>query len=143
MDMLINILAFLIVLLLYFVPSLVAIARGHVNTQAIAAANFLFGWTIAGWGIALVWALTVSGVAPAASAAQAPIAAGKAGKLARILCWAALALFVVMLAIAIYTKTLWDPSRLGGKGTGKPAVEGAGPPVKTGVPVPANELFGE
>ena len=45
-------------LILYFVPLLIAIARWHRDTVAIGLLNYMFGWTIFGWGIALAWALT-------------------------------------------------------------------------------------
>ena len=47
-----------LVLLLYFVPSVVANARSHRNTAAIVTLNILLGWTLLGWIIALIWALT-------------------------------------------------------------------------------------
>jgi hypothetical protein len=42
-------------LLLYFVPSIVACRRK--NRAAIFVTNLLFGWTMLGWGIALIWAV--------------------------------------------------------------------------------------
>jgi len=45
-------------LAVYFVPSIVAVTRGHWNRTAIFVLNLLLGWTFVGWGIALVWALT-------------------------------------------------------------------------------------
>jgi len=48
----------LIGLAIYFIPSLVARARGKRNRRAIYALNLLAGWTIGGWIGALVWALT-------------------------------------------------------------------------------------
>lgn len=129
--------------LLYFVPTLLAYARGHANTLALAATNLIFGWTGTGWGIAFVWALmTPGGIAGPVAAVPAPQPT-RLRKLSRVLCWVALAVFIIMLALALYTRTLWDPSRLAGKGGGKPAAESAAPPVPTGVPVPADELFGE
>jgi Superinfection immunity protein len=43
---------------LYFLPSIVADKRNHNNTSAINLLNLLFGWTLLGWGIALIWANT-------------------------------------------------------------------------------------
>lgn len=50
---------FLIVLALfvYFLPTI--IGSGKRNAFAIFAANVFFGWTVIGWFIILVWALTV------------------------------------------------------------------------------------
>ena len=43
---------------LYMFPTIVAAARGKDNGLAIAALNFLLGWSFIGWVVALVWALT-------------------------------------------------------------------------------------
>jgi hypothetical protein len=44
---------------LYFLPTLVAYQGRHHNVAAICTLNFLLGWTLLGWIIALVWAMTV------------------------------------------------------------------------------------
>jgi Superinfection immunity protein len=44
-------------LVLYFVPSLVAVAHSSSKPAAIFFVNAMFGWTVAGWIAALVWAL--------------------------------------------------------------------------------------
>lgn len=43
---------------LYFVPSIVANNRGHLSTGAIFIFNLFLGWTFLGWVLALVWSLT-------------------------------------------------------------------------------------
>jgi len=49
--------AFVIVaLLIYFLPSLVGYKKKNAN--AILILNLLLGWTLLGWVVALVWALT-------------------------------------------------------------------------------------
>lgn len=45
-----------IALWLYFLPTVVAAARGHGDVLAIFVLNLLFGLTFIGWGLALVWA---------------------------------------------------------------------------------------
>jgi hypothetical protein len=47
----------LLVLTLYFIPSIVAISNKR-QVAAIIALNVLLGWTLIGWIVALVWALT-------------------------------------------------------------------------------------
>ncbi|MBV8207850.1 MAG: superinfection immunity protein [Acidobacteria bacterium] len=42
---------------LYFLPAIVAFARGKGDALAILALNFFLGWTAIGWVIALIWAL--------------------------------------------------------------------------------------
>ena len=43
--------------ILYFLPAIIAFARGKRDAGAILVLNFLLGWTAIGWVIALVWAL--------------------------------------------------------------------------------------
>lgn len=45
-------------IVLYFLPWMIAANRGHHNAGAIAALNFFLGWSVIGWVIALVWALS-------------------------------------------------------------------------------------
>jgi hypothetical protein len=45
-----------ILILLYFLPTLVAGIRAVKNGAAIFVLNLFLGWTFVGWVIALVWA---------------------------------------------------------------------------------------
>ncbi len=45
-------------LALYFVPALLASSRNHPRSQAIWVVNVLVGWTVVGWVVCLVWALS-------------------------------------------------------------------------------------
>ena len=49
---------FVVIILTYFFPAIIAIVRGKRNRGAIFALNLLAGWTFIGWVAALVWALT-------------------------------------------------------------------------------------
>lgn len=42
---------------LYFLPSIIALARSKRDTVSILLLNLFLGWTAIGWVIALVWAL--------------------------------------------------------------------------------------
>lgn len=42
----------------YFAPSIQAFQREHTNAAAIFALNFILGWLLIPWVIALVWALS-------------------------------------------------------------------------------------
>lgn len=57
-----EILAFILMLgtllLVYFLPSVIANARKHRNLAAIIGLNAVAGWTVLGWIVAFVWALT-------------------------------------------------------------------------------------
>lgn len=48
----------LIVLFVHFLPSYVAFSRFHPARWAILLVNIFFGWTLIGWVITLVWALS-------------------------------------------------------------------------------------
>jgi hypothetical protein len=50
-----HVVAFVVVLVLYFAPALVARYRGHHNYRPVFLTNLFFGWTIAGWAVALIW----------------------------------------------------------------------------------------
>jgi hypothetical protein len=47
-----------IIVIPYFLPSIIAMLGGKSNAGAIFALNLLLGWSILGWVISLVWALT-------------------------------------------------------------------------------------
>jgi hypothetical protein len=44
--------------LIYFLPTILALARGHLSTLAIFLLNLFLGWTLLGWIIALIWSCT-------------------------------------------------------------------------------------
>lgn len=45
---------------LYFLPTIVANARKRMNVGAIFIVNLVFGWTMLGWIIALIWAISTT-----------------------------------------------------------------------------------
>jgi hypothetical protein len=47
-----------IIALLYFLPTVIALMRQHKDAPAIAAVNILLGWSVIGWLVSFVWALT-------------------------------------------------------------------------------------
>lgn len=44
------------VMVIYFLPFVIANARKHASQWAIFFVNLLFGWTIFGWLICFIWA---------------------------------------------------------------------------------------
>lgn len=50
-----EIIVLLIAILMYFIPTFVAMVRGHAQLGALVVMNIIFGWTILGWGAAVVW----------------------------------------------------------------------------------------
>jgi hypothetical protein len=45
---------------LYWLPTIIAIARHTHSALGVAALNFFLGWTGIGWFIALMWALAAN-----------------------------------------------------------------------------------
>ena len=48
---------FLFSIVLYFLPTIIAMAGRRRNTFAIFLLNLLLGWTFIGWVVALVWSV--------------------------------------------------------------------------------------
>ena len=42
---------------MYFLPSIIALARSKRDITAIVLLNLFLGWTMIGWVVALVWAV--------------------------------------------------------------------------------------
>lgn len=58
-------------ILLYFLPVIIASRTDHPHTSGIGLLNTFLGWTLLGWVVALVWAVTASrGLTPAAGSAS-------------------------------------------------------------------------
>ncbi len=53
-----EILGLLALAALHFAPTFIAVSREHPRRIAIFVINLLFGWTVIGWVVALVWALS-------------------------------------------------------------------------------------
>jgi Superinfection immunity protein len=46
------------ILLFYFLPTIIALCNHKHNSLAIATTNTLLGWTIIGWIVSLIWAVS-------------------------------------------------------------------------------------
>lgn len=55
--------------ILYSLPTIIAVRRKRKNRVIIALLNYFLGWTIAGWIVAFLWARSAPAV-DTASAAQ-------------------------------------------------------------------------
>ncbi len=53
----VGIILFILSLLFYFLPTIIALIRGHKNALAIFLLNFLLGFTLIGWVVSLVWSV--------------------------------------------------------------------------------------
>ena len=60
----------LVLLALYFLPCWVAFARDIEDVNGIIIVNLLLGWTLVGWVVALVWAVSGKSKAEKKAAAQ-------------------------------------------------------------------------
>lgn len=49
-----------LLVLMYFIPAIIAFVRQHHNQFPIFLTNLLFGWTIVIWFVCLIWATTAS-----------------------------------------------------------------------------------
>jgi hypothetical protein len=49
---------FVVAIVLSFLPTILAASRHHHNVLGVFLVNFFLGWTVIGWVIALVWALS-------------------------------------------------------------------------------------
>lgn len=47
-----------VLIVVYFLPTFIALARKHHNFGAIFALNLLAGWVVIGWFAAFIWSLT-------------------------------------------------------------------------------------
>ncbi len=45
------------VLLIYFLPSIIAVKKDHKNMASILLINMFLGWSLIGWLVAIVWAI--------------------------------------------------------------------------------------
>lgn len=55
---------FVLGLILYLLPGIIASGRGHKNSTAIWVLTVVLGWTALGWIVALVWSFTNSAEEP-------------------------------------------------------------------------------
>ncbi|MEX3954058.1 superinfection immunity protein [Paraburkholderia sp. EG287B] len=58
--------------LLYFLPSIIAFHGMHRKRRAITRLNMLLGWTVLGWFAVFLWALTAVQKAGSAMSDRAP-----------------------------------------------------------------------
>lgn len=46
-----------VLLIVYFLPSLIAASRRHPNLKAVAFVNLVSGWSVVAWVAVLIWGL--------------------------------------------------------------------------------------
>lgn len=125
-------LAFLVALVIYFIPAMVAGARGHYNATAIFVANLLLGWTLIGWAGSMVWAFT--NLPPSAGTAAAATHSTSATVFKVILAVVA-GLFILFGVMSLMPHSAGDHAMA-------PATSSA-PAASSGVPTPADEILGK
>lgn len=57
-TVLVHLLVLVLVLLVYFIPSFVAVHRKHQQAAPIFLLNLCLGWTFLGWFVALMWSVS-------------------------------------------------------------------------------------
>lgn len=57
MEILLGSIYVILLIGIYFLPSIVAMCRKHVNFTAIFILNLFLGFTLFGWVFALIWAV--------------------------------------------------------------------------------------
>jgi hypothetical protein len=65
-----DILLLMFVVLLYFLPWMIAAGRHHQQRSAILVLNLLLGWTALGWIIAMIWSASAIPAAAHGTAAN-------------------------------------------------------------------------
>lgn len=58
MGFLLQLIGVLVGAVIYVLPSIIAAKRLHHRRRVIYAVNLLLGWSVVGWIVALVWALS-------------------------------------------------------------------------------------
>ena len=57
MEFLLGLIFTVLLMFIYFLPSIVAMCRKHVNFTAIFILNLFLGFTLFGWVFALIWSV--------------------------------------------------------------------------------------
>lgn len=57
LDMILSLTIVLLLAILYFLPTIIAVASKSQHAAPVAAVNTFLGWTFLGWVGSLVWAL--------------------------------------------------------------------------------------
>lgn len=68
-DPIVGLVVLVLLLALYFLPTIIAMNRNHNNLGPIFLLNLLLGWTLVGWVVALAWSVAN----PPAAAPQKPL----------------------------------------------------------------------
>src|SRR5258708_7290805 len=58
MEIILGVVVLAICVGIYFIPYIIAKSNKKQNAGAIGALNFFLGWTLVGWVVALVWAMS-------------------------------------------------------------------------------------
>jgi len=51
-----TVIVLLLILIIYFLPTLIAYSREHLHRGAIVIFNIFLGWTLIGWFVVFLWA---------------------------------------------------------------------------------------
>jgi len=56
LQLIIGILLWIIAIVIYLLPTIIAIKKDHYEKAKIIAVNIIFGWSLLGWALSLHWA---------------------------------------------------------------------------------------
>jgi hypothetical protein len=48
----------ILILIIYFLPTIIGHKRWHKNLKGIFLTNLFFGWAVIGWLVALIWSVS-------------------------------------------------------------------------------------
>ncbi len=65
---------------LYFLPTIIAVKRQKANITPIVLVDLLLGWTVIGWMVALIWALSTQVVDQGPASGSASLLCAQCGK---------------------------------------------------------------
>lgn len=129
--MVLTLLLLMIALPLYMMPGIIALKRGHVNAIPITLTNLFFGWTVVGWAIALIWAFAnqtamTPAPAPHPGPAEAKVRRKPLHRYIKYGLWT----FAVLIVLFFVSMVLVPAGKSGND-------------PRMGVPVPAEQVFGQ
>lgn len=58
MEVLYGFFVLLFIIAAYFLPVVIAARRNHKNFMPILLTDVIFGWTVIGWFVALIWSFS-------------------------------------------------------------------------------------
>lgn len=74
MELVVGLVFLAVLVIVYFLPGIIATNREHASAGGIWVLNIFLGWTLLGWVVALAWACAHSPAEPSTPAGRTPAA---------------------------------------------------------------------